>query len=133
MPAFAQRAVEAAKRDFQIELDYSEASIRSLEEVAGRMFSQKPSGAQLEQLCFLYGAYLGEVARRHHGGDWVIPTDGPYAGVVTLQTKGGSQTSPSAKLYKRLTNGDEDNLDFYYKVLFQREQVKSLDGQPLTK
>lgn len=114
----AADAVELAQRDFQVSLDFSEASVAKVEEIATRAAA---SGAALpearrEELAKLLGVYLGEVARRHHGGEWLIPKEGPFQGALVLQSKRG-QTSPPSKVYKRLTDGPEDNLVFYYKAL----------------
>lgn len=113
----AREAVERAQSEYQVELDFSEASIAKVEEVAGRA---RAGGALNEagraELAKLLGVYLGEVARRHHGGQWIIPKEGPFQGALVLQSKRG-MTSPPSKVYKRLVDGEGDNLAAYYQVL----------------
>ena len=106
MTAYAKDAVDAAKRSFQEELDYSESSIRILEKIVGRQHDEyiqgnKPSDQQLDAFCKMWGAYLGEVMRRHHGGEWSTPSEGIFKGLYVLSVK-ESQTSPPSKVYKRI-------------------------------
>lgn len=113
----ARQAVERAQTEFQVELDFTEASIAKVEEIAGRAASGASlSEARREELAKLFGVYLGEVARRHHGGEWLIPKKGPLQGALVLQSKHGL-TSPPSKVYQRLTGGPGDNLTAYYQAL----------------
>lgn len=121
MAALAQDAVNQAQGQFQVSLDYSEASIAKVESILAQLGTSLPDPKR-EQQAMLWGAYIGEVARRHHGGAWVVPSDGPFTGVITLQAADGNSFSPPAKVHKRLTNGDEDNVAFYYRVMFNRDK-----------
>lgn len=81
MGAYAKDAVDVAKRNFQIDLDFSEESIQQIEAIASRQFAvivegDGPSDRNLETFCKIWGAYIGEVFRRHHGGEWVVPQEG---------------------------------------------------------
>ena len=115
--ATATEAVERARTEFKIELDFSESSVEKVEEIAARALAQpRFSEERRAELAKLFGVYLGEVARRNHGGEWLIPQGGPMAGALVLQGKGG-QSSPPSKVYKRLANGGEDNLTVYYELL----------------
>lgn len=115
----AAEAVARAGSEFKVDLDFTEASIAKVESIAARLYQGNAlSEPQREEWSKLLGVYVGEVARRNHGGEWLIPKDGPFAGALVLQTKQG-QSSPPSKVYKRLTNGEEDNLEFYYKVMMR--------------
>jgi hypothetical protein len=63
-------------RDLDWELDYSEESIRTLEDMIDRQFADwRPwrSGKVAKKnlpIASLVGAYLGEVMIRHVGGGW---------------------------------------------------------------
>ena len=117
--AASGEAVERAKTEFKIELDFTEASVEKVEEIAARVFARQPLAEERRaELAKLIGVYLGEVARRNHGGEWTIPKDGPMAGALVLQGKTG-QSSPPSKVYKRLTDGDGDNLAIYYQQLIR--------------
>jgi hypothetical protein len=95
MIAYAKGAVEAARRDFQLELDYSEESIQHVETIVGRRHEEhvrKSAAADggLDMFCKQWGAYIGEVVRKHHGGDWLIPADGPFPGTVCSECPGAA-------------------------------------------
>ena len=107
-------------RDFEWELDYSEQSIRMLEEMIDRQFADwRPwrSGKVAKKnlpIASLVGAYLGEVMIRHVGGHWGWMPD---FDVAAVQLPSGTWTSPPAKAQKRFLNGKEDDLVFYYEAL----------------
>jgi len=107
-------------RDFDWELDYSEQSIRMLEEMIDRQFADwRPwrSGKVAKKnlpIASLVGAYLGEVMIRHVGGHWGWMPD---FDVAAVQLPSGTWTSPPAKAQKRFLNGKEDDLVFYYEAL----------------
>lgn len=119
----ALTAVEMSKTQFDIELDFSEKSLENVEEVLSRFYktipkgitklwSRGPSESQLNSVSIIYGAYIGEVIRRHYGGEWSQEDD---SGIFTLVSKEVTMV-PSSKVYKRITNGPEDNVSFYYTV-----------------
>jgi len=96
-------------RDFEWELDYSEQSIRMLEEMIDRQFADwRPwrSGKVAKKnlpIASLVGAYLGEVMIRHVGGHWGWMPD---FDVAAVQLPSGTRTSPPAKAQKRFLNGN---------------------------
>lgn len=113
--------VDFAKAQFDIDLDWSEASITHLEEVADAlhhaMATDAPSDADVDVMHNMLGSYLGEVYRRSHGGEW---------GIVTLETKSfyGMRSAdsqhvfwPMGKALARLRDGSENNLLVYYRGL----------------
>lgn len=123
MEAYAMDAVDSAKRGFQKDLDYSIASIAVLEEIVGRQHDaigagDVPTEEQLSTFAMTWGAYLGETIRKAHGGEWSRPVEGVYAGAYVL-TVGETQLSPPGKIYKRLVDGEADNLVGYYRVIFE--------------
>ena len=60
--------------------------------------------------------------RKNFGGDWSIKNLLNQGNIVLL-TIGDTELSPVAKVYKRLTNGPEDNVWHYYQWL--EKQLKS--------
>jgi hypothetical protein len=110
----------AAMRDLGWELDYSEQSVRTLEEMIEQQFEDwRPwrTGKVAKKnlpIASLVGAYLGEVMIRHLGGHWGWM---PEFDVAAIQLRSGTWTSPPAKAQKRFVNGTGDNLAFYYEAL----------------
>ena len=87
-------------RDLDWELDYSEQSVRTLEDMIDRQFTDwRPwrSGKVAKKnlpIASLVGAYLGEVMIRHIGGHWGWMPD---FDVSAVQLPSGTWTSPPAK------------------------------------
>jgi hypothetical protein len=118
--AFALDAVDLAARNFRITLDWSEASIQQVERMLGKLHDQMGSARPSEETVWVFakslGSYIGEVLRRRHGAAWgMVTLDGQsYPG---LQLPGGGLVWPWAKAHKRMTNGPEDNVWHYYRIL----------------
>lgn len=131
MKAYAKDAIDSAHRDFGVHLDLSIGSLQEVEKILGRLYDSKPRGLKklfqrktveldLETLSKVWGGYIGEVIRRNHGGQWRIAEDlYPDTVVYALRVE-TTDIFPPAKVYKRLTNGPEDDVWFYYCVLKER-------------
>lgn len=137
---FAEAAVELA-RSMQVELDYSEQSLEHVEEILARLHDEAhdmrvaasanralaahggetgPSAAQMDDMCKLWGSYFGEVVRRRWGGEWSIETyPGAAFATLTLCVTAG-KLFPSMKVYRRLTQGDGENLWRFYQSVRTR-------------
>ena len=88
--------------------------------VLGKLFSKVPSPDHIQTMCKMLGGYVGEVYRRQKGGEWAINDRFKAFGV----NRGGTWIFPPAKIHKRLTNGDEDNIWVYFQVLLQQPEKK---------
>jgi hypothetical protein len=134
MEAYSLDAVDYARRTFGIELDFSAESVRQIEQIAAQLYNSRPKGIAklfrkgpsqdtVETFAKMFGAYIGEVYRRNYGGEWFAHEE--------MQTYAvGSPDDcmfPVGKVYKRLTNGDEDNLWYFYQV-FTRPQAENGTG-----
>ena len=131
MEAYARDAVDHAKASAGVTLDFSPESVQKVEQVLekaytemprglGRLFRKGPSPEVMDSMCKMYGGYIGEVVRRTGGGEWVIDREvAPGHEVLSLR-KGDAVVFPPAKVHKRLTNGAEDNVWFYFQVLMQQ-------------
>jgi hypothetical protein len=99
-------------------LDYSEDSVKALEQYVMELyeFLLTPESTWTEEMkwsaALTLGAYLGEVIRRIHGGEWQAGTiDNPQLII------GQVYTTPPEKVMKHLTNGIEDHLGHYYRTI----------------
>jgi hypothetical protein len=128
MAGFAEEAVVNAKAN-GFTLDYSPASIERVEKVLEMLYAELPhdgapafSGQAADDAldtARVYGGYIGEVLRRSSGGEWLLdretdPSDPNPA--IALQ-KGAKRVFPVDKVMKRLFNGTQDNVWFYYQML----------------
>ena len=87
-----------------------------LESLVPDVHYRMPNGKAQENiqlLCRLWGAYIGEVFRRNIGGEWIEWED-QYGKAIAFQS-GNVKVFPSNKVHKRLVNRAEHNLhDYYY-------------------
>jgi hypothetical protein len=133
MAYFATEATKWVKKDRGIDLDYTIESIKTVEEELGRVSKEvnptKPQRGTFG-LATGYGAYIGEVFRRRDVGSWAVdhPTGGPQS--YPLTTKSNSVIFPVGWCWKRLINGEED--DVYLKaILFSEARMVSTNSSDL--
>jgi hypothetical protein len=128
MQACAAEAVLAGHDQFGFTLDYSEASVQSLETILANIHLSEDKES-MEQAVKTWGSYLGEVVRRSFGGDWeLVQPPGKAAAVPTLVI-GGSQLYPLMKVYRRLTMGEPENVwKFYEKIRARLSPVHPTDS-----
>lgn len=129
MAQCAAEAVRYAKEKFHVELDYSEASIEEVEKILDRLCKARPKGFfnklmnrgpsrhSISNLAKIMGGYLGEVLRRAHGGEWSIDEE-IQPGMKTICLRNGKgRIFPPGKVYKRIMNGEADNVWRYYQSI----------------
>lgn len=120
MTWLAQQAVEAARDNDRVELDYSPESIEKVEQVLAGLHDQHKAGrlsAGVNGLAMAYGGYIGEVIRRAEpGSKW--EQDHHVAGPKSypIHWRGG-ESFPMTWAHKRIINGPEDNVWHKYLVL----------------
>ena len=124
MQSYAEQAVAAARAQ-QIELDYSEESLKQVENILERLDAPGASPTEdAEELCKMWGGYLGEVVRRRWGGEWMLETyPGGNVLTVALSTPGGT-VFPSLKIYRRLSQGAAENIWSFYCMMRDRFRAK---------
>ena len=120
-------AVDLARREFDLLLDYTPASLEALDAQIEWMREQGMTTEEVAEPLFALGCYLGEVMVRGLGGRWV-PTPrsrlrgiSPWPIVVELAT--GATWDPIGKTFKRLELGDSEFLPAFF-----AEAVAGLQG-----
>ena len=133
MAAYAQDAVDAARTGFGIDLDFSPPSVERVEQILVQIYPSIRRGwirrllhigisdDQLDTLCKMFGGYVGEVVRRHQGGRWAIIENPAGQGNVIALVNGDDKIFPPAKVFKRLVEGESDNVWFYFQVVTEAE------------
>ena len=121
--SYAEQAVQRA-RECNAQLDFSENSVMEVETILAQLTRQmadaKQSAEDVGELCKVWGSYLGEVVRRRFGGEWSIETyPGKQFATLTLSV-GGNKLFPTMKVHRRLTQGEEDNVWSFYKMVKTR-------------
>ena len=125
MSAYSEDAVDFAKQNFGVDLDFASSSIEQVEQIVEKLYQSRPRGfiakltrkgpseEEIETLCKMLGGYIGQVFRQIKGGDWAIHPDFNAIGVQ----RGDAWIFPPSKVLKRLNNGSEDNLWSYFRVV----------------
>ncbi|MEP3786982.1 hypothetical protein [Ascidiaceihabitans sp.] len=121
----AQRAenfVEVAKQNGDA-FDYSAKSIEALDDLLGGFFDSGNKPEDMLGTILVASCYLGEVFRRVEKAEWidgtslgddVMPAEMRFPLMMRLDE---TYFAPYSKVYKRLENGAEDSLPFYFQVL----------------
>ncbi len=114
----AQLAVEAAWEEFGVDLDYSPASLESVDVHIESLREEGLTGEDVAEVLFVMGCYMGEVMVRHLGGRWTATTRSPLAPVspwpMVVVLPDGSAWDVIGKAYKRLELGDSEYLPAYF-------------------
>jgi hypothetical protein len=123
--AYAQDAVDFAKRQFNISLDWSDSSISNVESALAKMhtsfLSTNPRPTEEQAMSFAkgFGSYIGEVYRRNHGGEWgIVNLNGQQ--FPGLRTKSGTNFWPWGRALNRIMQGPANNVADYYHVLLEK-------------
>lgn len=118
MEGYALAAVEAARNDFQQNLDYSADSVDTLDEILV-LVGESPD-RDLDFEVRLWGSYLGEIIRQRYAGSWEMTQyPGGTVAVPAVDVR-GSRLFPLMKVYRRLTAGEEEDLRSFYAMVTER-------------
>jgi len=118
MEGYARAAAELGRSEFKQKLDFSSESIDALDEILVRV-GESPE-LELEFEVRLWGSYLGEVLRRRYAGTWEMTQyPGGMASVPAIEVR-ASRLFPLMKVYRRLTQGDEEDLRAFYAMVTER-------------
>lgn len=129
MAALSAQAVERARSGYGITLDYSPDSVKEVENLLATKYNMKKarpmSEAEVADAAHLWGAYIGEVIKRIHPAHWVRDSDvaGKDALPIVYEDKSG-ESYPCAWIYRRLKNGEEDNVWVKFYVTTQAGGLK---------
>ncbi len=117
MSECAEDAIEAAKQEFNIELDQSPLSIALVDDIL-LSFVDKYHDQVLEDeavftICNIFGAYTGEVCRKILGGEWLYDQSNPDAPYVLLVI-GANSYAFAGICYERLVNDSQISVKKYF-------------------
>jgi hypothetical protein len=114
----AALAVEVARKEYDAVLDYSVASLESLDAEIDSLREDGLDGEAAAEALFVFGCYLGEVLVRRLGGRWVPTARSPLRGVspwpMVVAIPDGSAWDAIGKVYRRLELGDSEYLPGFF-------------------
>jgi hypothetical protein len=114
----AALAVKVAREDYDTALDYSVASLESLDAEIDSLREDGLDGEAAAEALFVFGCYLGEVLVRRLEGRWVPTARSPLRGVspwpMVVALPDGSAWDAIGKVYRRLELGDTEYLPGFF-------------------
>ena len=120
---FAADIVTSAREISEVALDYSPDSLATIDEIIESFRAEGLTARQIGETLFGFGCYVGEVFVRNASGKWRAtegtPMQGSAGGPFVIELRVGSDVSfvnPLDKVFKRLQNGPEDDLPYFYRV-----------------
>lgn len=120
--AQSQSAVHSARLKWNESLDFTQDSLEAVERILGKIHnagrygsgSTVPNEEELATSSKMWGIYIGEVIRRHYGGQWSPGEDGTLALLI-----GEARAYPIAKARKRIVDGPSDNIRYYFSSMLK--------------
>jgi len=118
MEGYAQAAAELGRKQFKQKLDFTADSIEALDDILV-LVGESPE-LDLDFEVRLWGSYLGEVLRRRYAGVWEMTQyPGGVMAVPSVDVR-GSRLFPLMKVYRRLTEGEEEDLRTFFTMVTDR-------------
>ncbi len=119
--AHAAIAVDAVRDIEGVELDYSPETLPTVDSVMANFHAEGLALADIGQMVFSIGCYVGEMLVRHCGGRWVMPGDASDSAgsdcfdVMVVKLPDESSCSPVGKAIKALELGEGESLAQLYR------------------
>ncbi len=111
-------AVERAKLNTKVHLDFSSASIDSIEEMLGRVHEDHLKNPLTEKELSLqsirWGAYIGEMIKRVGTGKWQRDSEKAGRGTMPVVFDSENDAFPCSWAFKRIADDPEDNIIFKF-------------------
>lgn len=118
MQGYAQAAAQMAREQFRRNLDFSSESIEKLDEIL--VLTGESPELDIDFEVRLWGSYLGEVLRIRYAGEWEMTKyPGGDMAVPAVEVR-GSRLFPLMKVYRRLTEGEEEDLATFFTMVTGR-------------
>lgn len=115
-------AIAFARKNFQVELDFSDGSIAHIESIMENFDRSTlgrglPRPEVLAQFGKMFGSYIGEVYRKNHGGVWGMVAADDGGSMPGVQGANGKLFWPWARVENRMRQGPQDSVLDYYLFL----------------
>jgi hypothetical protein len=117
IPELLKPTPTLAKEQFGVDLDYSPESLRALDGALKQEYLEDGSldNEDIEAVSISIGTYIGEVVRRHIGGEWQITDEPPSPRLVDVP--GFEWLDPIGRVEKRLVEGEAASLFDWYQSI----------------
>ncbi len=136
MQNLGKQTVKRARDEYGVDLDFSPESIQRVEEILGKLHEkhlQTPlTEEELLRMALRWGAYIGEVMKRVRPGKWQRDSELAGAGTTPVVFGPGNEAFPRAWAYKRIADGQEDNVAFKFKFFLDQRSGMDTAESPKT-
>ena len=110
----AKQAVDTAARDFGVVLDDSPESVEHVEAILAKLHARHIGtpfdDVRLTKEALRWGGYVGEVIKTQREAEWALDSRVGGEGSLPIAYGDKSESFPVRWCYKRIVNGDEDNV-----------------------
>jgi hypothetical protein len=119
-------------------LDFSPDSIGVVDALLGKIHerhTKKPLTEQeLSTLCTRWGAYIGEALKKVQPGKWQRDCEMVGSGTTPLVFAAGHSAFPRSWVYKRIVDGEGDNVvsKFYVAAHYEELEKRPPESSPTT-
>lgn len=130
MQKFAEEAVNIAHR-YDVQMDFSVESLEKIDQQLDLLSASYRAGkvkeADMGAGCLIWGAYVGEVIRKHHGGgEWSEGPDGTGHGTYPLIVR-NETLYPCRWCVERVQNGNSVSVWKQYQVFAFADAMRKAD------
>lgn len=119
---YALDAVDTGRRNFHVDLDFSENSIKEVERILDTLNKElnrnKPSDDTV--MCFAkqFCGYIGQVMMMKWGGEWIDGSNYSYSINYGHALRIGEQDLfLLSKVHRRITRGPEENVYHFFQII----------------
>lgn len=116
-----EKAVQMAEEVFSVKLNYQAGDLETIEQRIMPVLEKQTAEGKInpvaaENLAVFYGAYLGEVMLREFAAEKGYRWERPDENGLPYLTGADGKFNPIAKVYKRITEGNGDDIRSFYRV-----------------
>lgn len=126
---FADEIVEATLEITDETLDFSVESLEKVDAILQSFIDDGVPADNIKETLFGFGCYVGEVFVRNAGASWrELAADDKlvdaFGWPLVVSVPNGKICNPIGKVFKRVEQGESENLPFFY-VVFTEPTAKS--------
>ncbi len=128
--SFADDIVVMTKEITGIDLDYTPASLQHADNVIEGFRGEGLETQQVAETLFGFGCYVGQTMVESAAGEWIDTPDDVLellSSPMVIRLPNGAVCNPIGKAIKRMENGEEDSLVYFYQAFTQPESEVESD------
>ncbi len=118
-------------------LDFSPGSLKVVDDIIDGFRREGCNSDQVAETLFGFGCYVGEVLVRNARGQWRNTGDTKMANLagfpLVVELPNDAICNPIGKAFKRIENGEEDSLPYFYQVFAQARPEPANQSLQLTR